>query len=151
MCPPPRVYARTLLCFLPCVVIGCDTGGVKKEGFCLLGDLRSDQLARAAPRREPVDNDDGVLGDGLLEGIGAGGHIKKKHAVSIVEPASDFLELQLQCQLQAAARTSGVRREPRDSRRQLAFALLGGARAGRREDNSRLNVVDSHLGQCGVE
>jgi hypothetical protein len=43
----------------------------EKGRFCLLGDLGGDQLAGTAPRREPVDDDDGVLGDGLLEGIGA--------------------------------------------------------------------------------
>ena len=46
----------------------------QRKRFCSLGDLGSDQLAGAAPRREPVDDDDGVLGDGLLEAIDAGRH-----------------------------------------------------------------------------
>lgn len=63
------------------------------------------------------------------------------------------LELQLQCQLQAASCRTRFGRPARASRQSAAacFCVAGGPRAGQREDNSRLNVVDSHLGQCGVE
>lgn len=98
--------------------------------FCLLGDLGSNQLAGAAPRREPVDDDDGVLGDGLLEGGGAGGH--NENTVSNVEPASEG-------EAAIAAAAAAAVRAARSS-----LLLLAG-------DNLRLNVVDSHLGQRGVE
>lgn len=63
----------------------------------------------------------------------------RQHTVSIVEPASEV-----------GAAAAG-RRRACGARGGSLLLLAWGTAAGQGEDNSRLNVVDSHLGQCGVE